>query len=141
MRKKYWMILSSVLLLAPLSLLAEDMLVPWAPAVIDSDEQAKAENRARLQAIESMHSPAENSAEAWMKKFSPNVSAEDEEALAEEKTTSGTVPKAASRAIASPRSGAAKGTAAHTPSTPSDSKQKRSAFPEATPSFRGSGTH
>ena len=46
MRKQYWMVLSvflGILLQASPLMAADEVLVPWAPAVIDSDEQAETE--------------------------------------------------------------------------------------------------
>lgn len=83
MFKQYWMIsIVSLGALLPTSpVMADEILIPWAPAVIDSDEQAQTERRARAQALESLRSPVENSEEAWMKKFNPEP---EEETVAEE---------------------------------------------------------
>jgi len=76
MRKQYWMALSvflGTLLQAPLLMASDEVLVPWAPAVIDSDEQAETERRARASALENLRTPEENSEEAWLKKFNPEL--------------------------------------------------------------------
>lgn len=61
--------------------MADEVLIPWVPTVIDSDQQVQTERRARVQALESLRSPSENSEEAWMKKFNPGP---EEEAVVEE---------------------------------------------------------
>ncbi len=88
MRKQYWIALSvflGALLQAPLLMAADEVLVPWVPAVIDSDEQAETERRARASALENLHAPEENSEEAWLKKFNPEL----EDAATEETSQTG----------------------------------------------------
>ena len=88
MRKQYWMALSvflGTLLQAPLLMASDEVLVPWAPAVIDSDEQAETERRARASALENLRTPEENSEEAWLKKFNPEL----ENAATEETSQTG----------------------------------------------------
>lgn len=88
MRKQYWMVLSvflGTLLQASPLMAADEVLVPWAPAVIDSDEQAETERRARASALENLRTPEENSEEAWLKKFNPEL----EDAATEETSQTG----------------------------------------------------
>lgn len=97
MRKQYWMVLSvflGTLLQASPLMAADEVLVPWAPAVIDSDEQAETERRARASALENLHAPEENSEEAWLKKFNPEL----EDAATEETSQTGSRYSSAAKA-------------------------------------------
>ena len=104
MRKQYWMALSvflGTLLQASPLMAADEVLVPWAPTVIDSDEQAETERRARASALENLHAPEENSEEAWMKKFNPEL----EDAATEEAPQTGSRYSSATKASAKDAAG------------------------------------
>lgn len=127
MCKQYWMIFLVFFgaLLSTSPLMADEVLIPWVPTVIDSDQQVQTERRARVQALESLRSPSENSEEAWMKKFNPEP---EEEAVVEEDSSASRYPvkgKASS-----------KETATGKPST--DKKPKRSDSERLVPNKRKS---